>query len=104
MSKKEAVIFQVDDLKGVVMSWLNESGSNPEDYLTEKGMAFVNGYAQANNTVQLIKIEKYEELTNKYGELINKYEDLTIKYDKLIKFIDLKNRKRIKSNWWEFWK
>lgn len=72
--KEEGVVFQVDDLKGVVLSWLKEEGSKPEDYVTRNGLAFVNGYAKANNTVSLIKVEKFTELTDKYEDLIGKYE------------------------------
>ena len=74
MTKKNQVIFEVDDGRAIIKAWLLDSSSNPDEYLTKNGQSYLNGFLQANNTMKLIKIEKYDELTNKYEELINKYE------------------------------
>lgn len=75
-NKDSGELFQTDDLKGIVIAWLQDSSSNPEDYLTREGMAYLNGFTQASNSISLIKKEKYDVLLNNYEELINKYEKL----------------------------
>ena len=74
--KDEAVVFETNDLKGIVIAWLNESSSSPDSYLTKEGMSYLNGYVQANNTLRLIKIERYEKLLQDYEDLILRYEKL----------------------------
>ena len=77
-NKKEnnEVLFQSDDLRGLIVAWVKDSTSNPETYLTKEGMAYLNGFVQSNNTIALIKKEKYNELIDNYEELIKKYEIL----------------------------
>ena len=76
MTKKEKsneVLFQTDDLRGVLTAWLNDSTSDPSSYLTKEGMSYLNGFCQANNTIGLIKLEKYNEVLENQKDLIEKY-------------------------------
>ena len=91
-----------DDVKGLITAWLNASKNESDNYLTKEGMAYLNGFLQANNTMYLIKIEKYEELTKQYEELIDKYDFEKRKSESFLSDINnlksqikrLKNKKR----------
>ena len=78
MTTKKKVVtedsFQTDELRGLIVAWVNDSDSKPESYLTKEGMAYLNGFVQSNNTISLIKIEKYNKLQNNYKELIDRHE------------------------------
>ena len=80
MKKKETeenkFTFRVDDVRGVVLAWLQESGSNPSDYLTKEGQAYLNGFLQSQNSISLVKMEQFEDLTKSYEDLILRYEKL----------------------------
>lgn len=74
--KKTDFVFKSDDTRAVILAWLKDSTSTPHNYITKEGMAYLNGFLQANNSIDLIKLEKYNELISKYEHLINKYERL----------------------------
>ena len=65
-----------DDVKGLITAWLDASKTEQSDYLTKEGLAYMNGFLQANNTMALIKIEKYNQLLQDYEELLHKYTKL----------------------------
>ena len=89
----------VGDLKGNLIAWLKESGfekdptKNP--YITESGLAYLNGYCQSNDTINLIKQEKYDEVLKDFEELIEKYTFLKEKNVFLIK-----QNNKLRNNWW----
>ena len=65
------------------MAWLSASNPKnngmdnpPSEYITQCGMAYLNGFLQSNDTIALVKQETYEELLSNYEELIDKYEKL----------------------------
>ena len=83
----------IEDLRSVILSWIKDKNSDIKNYLTPEGIAFVNGYCVAKNTIKLIPIEKYEDLLKKYEDLINKYEKLKLKKSNsnINKFINILN-------------
>lgn len=98
MTSKNKDVFSIDDLRGVALAWVKDSSSSPEDYLTKEGLAYLNGFLQANNVAELIKIEKYNNLLEDYEDLIDKYDDLKQRYDKNIDVINTLNVKLSKKS------
>jgi len=101
-NKESGEVFQVDDLKGVAIAWVKDSSSEPSDYLTTEGLAYLNGFIQANNSIAMIKIEKYNVLLAKYEELIEKYDKSKTENGKMKEHINklyqaLKEEKNRKS-------
>jgi hypothetical protein len=83
-------VFEIADLKGAISGWLTQSKGEDDIYLTEQGKAYLNGYLQANNTISLIKLEKYNQLLKDYENLLNRYErlkKLKLKQNLMVKFI-----------------
>jgi hypothetical protein len=80
--KKDEVIISTDkeQLRGVLLAWVKDSGSNPLDYLTKEGVSYLDGYLQGNDLTELIKKERYDKLVEDYEELIGKYEQLKNSY------------------------
>ena len=68
--------FQTDDLRGLIVAWVKDSTSDPSTYLTKEGLAYFNGFIQANNTVGLVKIEKYDKTVKDFSDLIDEHEIL----------------------------
>lgn len=87
MENKEK--FEVEEAKAIIMQWLVESSKNdsttnkPSTYITPEGMAYLNGFLQSNNTINLIKEERYTELLSKHEKLINNYSKLKKELDSI---------------------
>ena len=97
--KKDEVVISTDkeQLRGVLLAWVKDSESNPLDYLTKEGIAYLDGYLQGNDLTELIKKEKYDKVVEDYEELIEKYEQLKTNYMAIKRdFIELreKNKRR----------
>ena len=99
--KQDEVVFSNEDVRGTVVAWVQASqqGDTPvNEYLTKSGAAYLNGYLQASNTVELIKIEKYNEVLEKQEDLIIAYENQSIIVSKLQTALDIQSKP-----WWKRW-
>jgi hypothetical protein len=95
--KKDEVVISTDkeQLRGVLLAWVKDSESNPLDYLTKEGIAYLDGFLQGNDLTELIKKEKYDKVVEDYGELVEKYEQLKTNYTATKKDLTkLKNKRR----------
>jgi hypothetical protein len=99
MKKDEAVIStDKEELRGVLLAWTKDSGSNPLDYLTGNGVSYLDGYLQGNGLTELIKKERYDKVVTDYEELIEKYEQLKTNYMAIKKEL-LELREKNKRRW-----
>ena len=99
MEKDEAVIStNKEELRGVLLAWTKDSGSNPLDYLTKNGVSYLDGYLQGNGLTELIKKERYDIVVNDYEELIEKYEQFKTNYMAIKKEL-LELREKNKRRW-----
>ena len=96
-------VFTVEEVKGSLIAWLKTAQegntAHPLLYLTENGIAFLSGFTQAHNTIELIKKEKYDELLINFENLITKYDKNINDYNKICDELD-----KIDKPWYKFWK
>ena len=95
--KKDEVVISTDreELRGVLLAWVKDSNSNPLDYLTKEGIAYLDGFLQNQGNIELIKKERYDKLVEDYKELIEKYEQLKTNYISTKRdFIDLREKRK----------
>jgi len=99
--KKDEVVISTDneELRGVLLAWVKDSGSNPLDYLTKEGVAYLDGYLQGNDLTELIKKERYDIVVSDYEKLIDKYE-LLVRRNRYLS----EDNKKLRNNFWNRFK
>ena len=101
--EEKQTVFATDDGRAVIAAWLADTqkgDSSPAEYLTKCGQAYLNGFLQSNNTMQLIKIEEYNKLRDDYADLIEKYEKEGTLRSQIQAALELATKQ---NPWWKFW-